>query len=61
MADDPLGRLVHDLRSPLMVVEGFASLLERDEGKLSADQRADYVRRIHEAAEDMRALLDAAG
>ena len=61
MADDPLGRLVHDLRSPLMVVEGFASLLSRDEGALTAEQRDDYVRRIHEAAEDMRALLDAAG
>jgi signal transduction histidine kinase len=61
MADDTLGRLVHDLRSPLMVVEGFASLLARDEGALTAEQRADYARRIHDAAEDMRALLDAAG
>ncbi len=61
MADEALGRLVHDLRSPLMIVEGFAAMLERDTGALSAEQRADYARRIHEAAADMRRLLDGVG
>ena len=56
--DDPLRRLVHDLRSPLAVVDGFAGLLARDE--LPEDKRADYARRIAEAAAEMRALLDAA-
>lgn len=61
--DDPdarLAKLVHDLRSPLMVADGFAQLLARDTGALSAEQRADFAGRIAEAMEDMRALLDAA-
>jgi K+-sensing histidine kinase KdpD len=53
-----LRSLVHDLRSPLQIVDGFAALLERDTGTLSAEQRADYARRIRQAAADMRALLD---
>ncbi len=56
--DEPLSRLVHDLRSPLMVVEGFAHLLERDADTLDADQRVDYAQRIRAAATDMRRLLD---
>ena len=57
---DPLSKLIHDLRSPLMVAEGFAQLLARDEGKLSPEQRADFAKRIESAMADMRALLDAA-
>jgi signal transduction histidine kinase len=60
MADepDPLRRLVHDLRSPLAIVDGFAALLARPD--LPDDKRADYVERISVAAAEMRALLDAA-
>ena len=57
--DARLSKLVHDLRSPLMVAEGFAQLLARDEGKLTAEQRAEFAARIEAAAADMRALLDA--
>jgi signal transduction histidine kinase len=60
MADDeadPLRKLVHDLRSPLAIVDGFAGLLSRDD--LPAEKRADYAARIAEAAAEMRALLDA--
>jgi signal transduction histidine kinase len=53
-------RLVHDLRSPLAVVDGFAALLERDDGSLSAAQRADFAARIRAAATDMRAIVDRA-
>ena len=62
MADEPepLAKLVHDLRSPLTVAEGFANLLARDEGKLTPEQRADFAKRIAAAMADMRAILDAA-
>ena len=57
---DPLAKLVHDLRSPLTIAEGFAQLLARDEGSLSPEQRADFANRTATAMADMRALLDAA-
>ena len=59
MSDDELRRLVHDLRSPLAVIDGFAGLLVSDP-ELPDDKRADYTRRISEAAAEMRALLDQA-
>ena len=52
-------KLVHDLRTPLTVVAGFADMLERRGDELSAGQRADLVRRIADGAREMRALLDA--
>ena len=62
--DEPAGpdarELVHDLRSPLMVIDGFAALLERDTGALTDEQRADYAARIRAAAAEMRTLLDRA-
>ena len=60
-AADPLAKLVHDLRSPLTVAEGFAELLARDDGRLTREQRAAFAERIAAAMADMRALLDAAG
>jgi signal transduction histidine kinase len=56
-----LAQLLHDLRSPLAIIEGFARLLAEDDGRLTAGQRADYARRIHAAATEMRRLVDAAG
>jgi len=53
-------QLVHDLRSPLMVIDGFASLLAGDDGSLTDEQRADYAARIRTAAAEMRALIDRA-
>ena len=55
---DPLRKLVHDLRSPLAVVEGFATFLARDEGKLTPEQRKDFAERVASGAADMRRLLD---
>ena len=57
---DPLAKLIHDLRSPLMVAEGFAQLLARDDGSLTPEQRAQFAQRVVDAMADMRALLDAA-
>jgi light-regulated signal transduction histidine kinase (bacteriophytochrome) len=55
-----LRQLVHDLRSPVAIVDGFSALLERDQGDLTAEQRADFIRRIRAAAAEMRSLLDGA-
>jgi signal transduction histidine kinase len=57
---DQLAKLIHDLRSPLTIAEGFAQLLARDDGGLSAEQRADFANRIAGAMADMRAILDSA-
>jgi signal transduction histidine kinase len=54
-------RLIHDLRNPLAIIDGFSALLARDDGTLTAEQRADYARRIRAAAAEMRGLLDAHG
>ncbi len=58
MNDDELRKLVHDLRTPLTVVEGFARMLERGEGRLSAEERAEFLSRIIEAAKQMNEILD---
>jgi len=57
-AEDPYVVLLHDLRTPLAIVSGFAELLAKNESSLSTEQRRDYVTRIAAAAQDMRNLLD---
>ena len=52
-----LAQLQHDLRSPLMVIGGFARLIAERED-LSAEERRDYAERIERAAEDIRRTLD---
>jgi signal transduction histidine kinase len=60
MADDAVRALVHDLRAPLTVVEGFSDLLVRRADELAAAEREEYVERIAAAAREMRELLDRA-
>ncbi len=52
-----LERLVHDLRTPLTIVRGFADLLTR-RTDLTDEQRADFLARIAEGAHDLGAILD---
>ena len=59
--DDELRMLVHDLRTPLTLVEGFSDLLVRRADDLPASERDEYVRRIADAAREMRELLDRVG
>jgi signal transduction histidine kinase len=61
MAADPLRTLVHDLRTPLTLVEGFGDLLVRRGDALPAAERDEYLQRILAAAREMRDLLDRAG
>jgi signal transduction histidine kinase len=58
MADDPLHALVHDLRAPLTIVEGFSDLLVRRGAELASSERDEYLGRIAAAAREMRELLD---
>jgi K+-sensing histidine kinase KdpD len=58
MNEEELRKLVHDLRTPLTVVEGFARMLQRGEGKLSPEDRAEFLARILEAAGQMGDILD---
>jgi signal transduction histidine kinase len=60
MPDETLRALVHDLRAPLTVVEGFSDLLARRADQLAAAEREEYVGRIAAAAREMRELLDRA-
>jgi signal transduction histidine kinase len=56
-ADEELRALRHDVRSPLMVISGFARMLaaERD---LSDEDRREFAQRIEQAADDLRKKLD---
>jgi K+-sensing histidine kinase KdpD len=56
--DDPLGWLVHALRTPLTIVEGFADALVSRGDRMSEAERVEYLVRIGEAAREMRDLLD---
>jgi signal transduction histidine kinase len=56
--NERLVKLVHDLRTPLTVIAGFAELLERGVGRLTEEQRTEYVARIATAARELRTILD---
>jgi len=56
--DERLVSLVHDLRTPLTIVQGFADLLSRRGVSLSDEQRQEYVDRIAAAAAEMKSILD---
>lgn len=61
MAEDELRTLVHDLRTPLTIVEGFSDLLVRRGAELEQAQRDEFAQRIAAAARELRELLDRAG
>ena len=56
--DERLTKLVHDLRTPLTVVAGFAELLVRRGADLPPEQRDEYLARIVDGAQEMRTILD---
>jgi signal transduction histidine kinase len=57
-SDSEIGRLRHDLRTPLTIIAGFGELLAGEQ-PVPDDQRREFARRIVDAAEDMRRLLAA--
>jgi K+-sensing histidine kinase KdpD len=56
--DERLTKLVHDLRTPLTVVSGFAELLVRRGADLGPEQRDEYLSRIVDGTKEMRDILD---
>ncbi len=56
MSEDELRILRHDLRSPLVVIGGFADLLA-SERALDPAQRRDYAQRIQRAATELDRLI----
>jgi K+-sensing histidine kinase KdpD len=60
VGDDDLRSLVHDLRTPLTIVEGFSDLLVRRGAELEPEQRDEYAQRIAQAARELRDLVDRA-
>jgi signal transduction histidine kinase len=60
MSEPPqdLTSFVHDLRTPLTIIQGFAELLQTKGESLTPEQRADYLSRIAVAAQDMKEILD---
>ena len=56
-AEEELRSLRHDVRSPLMVISGFARMLAGDRD-LSDEDRREFATRIEQAADDLRQKLD---
>ncbi len=56
MTDEDLRRLRHDLRSPLVVIGGFAGLLASDRD-IAPEERRDYAERIQRAAKELEQLV----
>lgn len=57
LPEDERRRIRHDLRTPLTVVTGFAEVLAAEK-PVPDDARRDYARRIGEAADEIRTVLD---
>jgi signal transduction histidine kinase len=57
LSDDDRRRIRHDIRTPLTIVTGFAEVLAADR-VITDDDRRDYARRILDAGQEIRAMLD---
>ncbi len=57
--DERMLTLVHDLRTPLTVVAGFADLLEARGEELSVAERLEYTKRLADGARELCRILDA--
>ena len=57
MSEEELRKLRHDLRSPLLVISGFAQLLAGDRD-VSPDERREFATRIQRAADELKKMLD---
>jgi signal transduction histidine kinase len=58
LSDEDRRRIRHDVRTPLTIVTGFAEVLAADRPVSEAD-RKDFARRILDAGQEIRTMLDA--
>jgi len=56
--DTFLSTASHELRTPLTSVIGYAEVLEESEGRLSAEQRREFLRRMSSQAVGLLGLID---
>ena len=57
--DELLGTVAHDLRTPLVAIQGFVQLLQLSAERFGlADKQREYVERIHQAAQQMNRLVE---
>jgi signal transduction histidine kinase len=59
LVNNDLSHIVHELMSPLTVIEGFASMLETRASELRGDEVADYAQRISRHARRLRSQIEA--
>ena len=58
LKDTFLSTASHELRTPLTSVIGYAEVLEENEGRLSAEQRREFLRRLSNEAFGLLGLVD---
>jgi signal transduction histidine kinase len=57
--DELLGTVAHDLRTPLVAIQGFVQLLQLSAERFGlADKQLEYVERIRQAAQQMNRLVE---
>jgi signal transduction histidine kinase len=54
---ETLRKLRHDIRSPLLIINGFAQLLASGR-EMTVEERRDYAERIQAAAAELRRLIE---
>lgn len=57
LKDQFISSVNHELRSPVMAMQGFVELYRSTDGKLSQDRRDHYIERASQAGKDLVALL----
>lgn len=55
---DLLGRVSHELRSPLAAIKGYAATLRRHECRLSVEERTEYLRAIEDAVSRLDTVIE---
>lgn len=55
---DLLGRISHELRSPLATIRGYAATLRRHERRLSLEERREYLSAIEDATSRLDTIVE---